>query len=96
MDRLPRLCHHRRCNLTDGDPVMLDSETLEIPCPECGEKARKSIAWLKSNRQFTCAGCGSTINLQAEGLLAGIEEVEKAIADLGKTLGGIGKITKRR
>ncbi|GAJ91052.1 hypothetical protein RRH01S_01_05230 [Rhizobium rhizogenes NBRC 13257] len=62
-----------------------------MPCPNCGHKTKKSIAWLKSNDKFSCDGCGRGITVQADELFAGIKETEKSIADLKKNLSRIGK-----
>lgn len=35
---------------------------IDVPCPNCGTKTRKSIAWLRSNDEFLCRNCGTIID----------------------------------
>lgn len=72
-------------------------ETVElpIPCPKCGHQTKKSIAWIKANDKFVCAGCGSTVNVQAEQLLAGLKQLDETIDDLRRKIRDINKPLKR-
>lgn len=63
-----------------------DHGEIEIPCPGCGEKTKKTVAWLKANHELTCAGCSARIELQDAGFKRGIEEADKAIDDLARKL----------
>ncbi|EPE98630.1 hypothetical protein RGCCGE502_09395 [Rhizobium grahamii CCGE 502] len=70
---------------------MFEDAEISIPCPGCGHKTKKSIAWIQNNTYFSCEGCGRTVAFQADELLAGIENVDKTLADFRKKLGRIGK-----
>ncbi|WP_411906297.1 hypothetical protein [Rhizobium mayense] len=70
---------------------MFDNKSISIPCPGCGQKTSKTIAWIKANDNFICDGCGRPITIKAEELLSGLEEAKKAIADFKRNLRGIGK-----
>lgn len=63
----------------------LDSGRIDIPCPSCGHKHRKTIGWLKTHKQFTCAGCGK-VEIQTSGFNKGMREVDAEIAKLTKSL----------
>jgi hypothetical protein len=68
----------------------LDSTEIEIPCENCSSKTKKSIGWIKSHKEFTCA-CGTKITLDASQFKSEIAKVEKSFADLQKTLKSFGK-----
>jgi predicted RNA-binding Zn-ribbon protein involved in translation (DUF1610 family) len=42
----------------------LDDREIAFNCPKCGHENRKTIAWLKANHSFTCAGCGAPATIQ--------------------------------
>ena len=64
---------------------ILDEEIeFPLPCPECGQEIRKTVAWLNQNRFFRCPSCGealSTRNKQTQALLDSF-----AIAQIGLAL----------
>ena len=70
---------------------MFDKQEIGIPCPRCGAKTKKSIAWIKANDAFACDGCGSTIDVEAEKLLSGVKVAEQAVANFRKSIGKLGK-----
>lgn len=55
---------------------MADSPTLKIPCPNCGQKVSNSLAWLKANDQFTCMGCGRTVEVDSADHLKGLDAAD--------------------
>lgn len=68
----------------------LDSQEIEIPCKNCSRKTKKSIGWIKSHKDFTCA-CGTHITLDASQFKSEIAKVERSLASLQKTLKNFGK-----
>jgi lysyl-tRNA synthetase class I len=62
-----------------------DKQTLELPCPKCGKKTKKTVAWLKANSKFKCS-CGADITVDSS----------KLHKDLGKVEQSIDKLTKSR
>lgn len=68
----------------------LDNAEIEIPCSNCGGKTKKSIGWIKSNSQLTCA-CGTIINLDADQFRGEIAKVDASFANLQRTLKSFGK-----
>lgn len=68
--------------------IDFDHHSLNITCPQCGHETPETIGRLKTNPQLTCGGCGNTITIQADNLKAGIDSVQKQLADL---LGILGK-----
>jgi DNA-directed RNA polymerase subunit RPC12/RpoP len=79
--------------------VDISSHTLEIPCPHCAHKIGKTIRELKALDQLICGRCGTVSNLdkaQVAREVAGLErqvntQINKAAADLKRTLGRLGK-----
>ncbi|CDM59914.1 hypothetical protein LPU83_pLPU83a_0073 (plasmid) [Rhizobium favelukesii] len=65
---------------------MFEDVEINIPCPGCGQKTKKSVAWLKANKQFTCDGCSNAVTVDAEKLFAGIKKADKTLADFRKKL----------
>ncbi len=63
----------------------LDSAEIEIPCKACGGKTKKSIGWIKGNKEFTCA-CGIKVTLDASQFKSEISKVEGSLADLKSAL----------
>lgn len=70
---------------------MFDDAEIEIPCTGCSQKTAKTVRWLKSNNQFVCSGCGATINLDSDQLIAGLDKVDDVFAKLRASLQKIGK-----
>ncbi len=35
---------------------------IEVPCPNCGTKTKKALAWLRDNHEFVCRNCGTIID----------------------------------
>ena len=66
---------------------MLESQSIEVPCPQCGKKAKKTIGWIKAHSEYTCAGCNNTVKLDRNKFLREIEKAEKSIRDLTKGFG---------
>ena len=46
--------------------INLNKHELDIACPQCGQKTKKPIGWLKTNPQLTCLGCGTAILINAD------------------------------
>ena len=59
---------------------ILDGFEIEIPCPKCGRKTKKSIGWIKTNRQLSC-GCGTVINLKTDQFRRETAKAEQLLAD---------------
>lgn len=68
----------------------LDNVSIDIPCPKCGRKTKKTIGWVKANKKFTC-GCGVEVVLDAGQFRGEIAKAERAEADFKKALKGLGK-----
>lgn len=60
---------------------LLDGQEIELPCENCRRKTKKSIRWIKANKEFTCA-CGTVIVLDANQLKAEIAKLERSLAGL--------------
>lgn len=58
---------------------LFDSQSLDIPCPQCGKKTPQTVAWLKANAEMVCPGCQTVIALDRDQLFATIKQVEKRL-----------------
>ena len=69
----------------------MDSASIDIPCPGCGQKVSKTIGWLKSHPNLVCPGCGAAIRVDPDQLRKITDGVNKALDNLRRTLGKLGK-----
>lgn len=65
---------------------MFEDATIDIPCPGCGHKHRKTLGWIQANDHIACV-CGASIELEKSGLTRGLDEVEKSLSDFKRNLG---------
>lgn len=70
---------------------LLDDQVIELPCPHCGHKLKERIGKVKTNPKLTCGRCRGVIDVKADQFRAEIAKVDKALADLQRTLGRLGK-----
>jgi DNA-directed RNA polymerase subunit RPC12/RpoP len=57
---------------------ILDEQTIDISCPDCGTEHTKTIGWMKTNDNIACT-CGATIVLDKSEFLDEIRGVEEAL-----------------
>ncbi len=69
----------------------LDSATVEIPCPHCTNKTSKTIAQLKTQREYACRHCGNTVSLDTTQMRRELAQVEQQLENLSRTLRRLGK-----
>ena len=69
----------------------LDSQTIEIPCPNCGKKSRETLGRIKAVQKLTCRHCRQTFDLDKTQMT---REIAKVDAALKKTLGAFGRLGK--
>jgi len=69
----------------------LDSQNIEIPCPNCGHKLSERIGKIKTNPTVICSACSVPFAVDATAFTREFQKVEKALADLKRTLGRLGK-----
>jgi len=70
---------------------MIDSQSIEVPCPHCGHKLSETIGKLKTNSKLTCPKCKGTISIDANQMRGEIAKVEQALAKLQRSLSSFGK-----
>lgn len=70
---------------------MLDSQCIDIPCPHCGHQLGETLGKLKTNPTLVCPSCKGSTEVDATDLRSKIAGIEKQLADLGKSLGRLGK-----
>lgn len=71
--------------------AMLDSATIELPCPHCKHKISQTIGQVKTKKHLVCPSCMNGFDLDASDLRREIAKVEKSLA---KTLGALGRLGK--
>lgn len=71
--------------------LSVDRAELEIPCPKCGHKTKRSIGSLKRDPNIDCAGCGVSFGVDLTEFNKGIRKVEEQLEALKKSLKGFGK-----
>lgn len=69
---------------------ILESAVIDITCPTCRRKISKSVRQLKAEKNLTCR-CGQVIDLAESDFARQIRDAEKALANLGNTLGKLSK-----
>lgn len=67
-----------------------DDQSIDIPCPGCGHKTTKKIAWLQSNGHYTCL-CGTRIDLKSDEFKRELTGAERAIEDFRRSLRNFGR-----
>ncbi len=70
---------------------ILDSKSIELTCPQCSKKFNETIGKLKTNPAVTCSACGTSISVNASELRSSMKKIDDALANLGKSLGRLGK-----
>ena len=70
---------------------LLDNQAIEFTCPQCTHKFKEGLGKLKTNPTLTCSGCGQRIVIQADQLGQEITKVDKALAELQRTIGRLRK-----
>ena len=66
---------------------VLDNETIDIPCPNCGRKLRELVGKLKTSPKLTCRHCSTAFDVNAKQFKAATEKVDKSLADLQRKIG---------
>lgn len=46
--------------------TLLETVEAEIVCGQCGNKVKRTIAWLKTNGMYECPVCGDETDLRTE------------------------------
>ncbi len=70
---------------------ILDSQSIELPCPHCAHKFSETVGKLKTNPALACPSCGQAFQVEAAQFASEIAKVEQALAKLQRTLGRLGK-----
>lgn len=71
--------------------INLDSTEIQLTCPKCAHQFKERIGRLKNDPTIPCPGCRTPITINADGLRNGIESAGKALADLKRSIGKLGK-----
>jgi ribosomal protein S27E len=50
---------------------------IDVSCPNCGTKTKKSLVWLRDNDEFVCNHCGTIVD-QCRQLVVEVEKTTNA------------------
>ena len=64
---------------------MFENANLDLPCPGCGTKHQRTVAWLKAHTEIPC-DCGATITVDSSKLHDGMKGVEKALSQFSRKI----------
>lgn len=70
---------------------LLDSQSIEIPCPHCQRKLSETIGKLKSISKLRCRFCGADFNVDKSKMRTEIAKVEQELTKFQRSLGRLGK-----
>ena len=70
---------------------MLDSTSIDVPCPGCGKNSSQSIGILKVKNQLTCRHCREVFLIDATQMRTKIAKIERELAKIKVSLGRLGK-----
>jgi hypothetical protein len=57
-------------------PGFFDSQLLDIACPGCAHRTRKTFGWLQSHTHFICV-CGAKVRLGTKDFARPLKKVER-------------------
>lgn len=64
--------------------TLLETVEAEVVCGQCGNKTKRTIAWLKTNDTYDCPVCGAATDLRTEEWTAKIQGYIDACNDFDK------------
>ncbi len=64
----------------------LDKAPIEIPCPGCGRKVKKTVGWIQTHSDYACPGCGTPIHLDASQFRREMRKVDRSLDDFKRTI----------
>lgn len=70
---------------------VVDNARIELACPHCRHKIPETIGKLKGNPQLTCPSCRKSFLVDANQLRTAAQKVEKAMAEIQRSLQRLGK-----
>ena len=69
---------------------MFDDSKINLTCGDCGKKHPKTVAWIKTHREFTCS-CGTRTKIEAGQFVAGLKQADKARDEFRRKLRSLSK-----
>lgn len=67
------------------------SRTIDVPCPNCAHKIKRSLAWLEGDPQFVCENCGRTVQINAADFRKGLDQVDASVERLRQAIRKLNK-----
>lgn len=68
-----------------------DTQKAQFGCPSCGKPVSEKLGRLKENPTLNCPHCHKPFTVDAKGLRDRLKSVDKAVADLTRTVKNLGK-----
>ena len=66
--------------------TIFSNDTLAVPCPACRHATRLPVAVLQQELRYACEQCGSALEIDAEGLVEALRDVDRAIDELRRSV----------
>lgn len=64
---------------------VFDSQSINIPCPNCPTRHSKTVGWIKTNSKLVCR-CGTTISIDKRQFIGEIAKAEKMLDSFPKKI----------
>lgn len=71
--------------------AVLDSKTINVPCPHCGKKFPERLDKLRTYQDLPCPSCRGIVRVDRDAIRRLVSESEKQIADFKRGLSKFGK-----
>jgi predicted RNA-binding Zn-ribbon protein involved in translation (DUF1610 family) len=70
---------------------MFETAQIDIPCPNCGAKTKKTVGWLKAYDDVVCSGCGANIKIDKSKFTAPLRDLDKGIENIKRAFKRLGR-----
>jgi transposase-like protein len=70
---------------------IFSNDTLAVPCPACRHTMRLPVAALEQDFRYVCEQCGSDLEIDADGLVDALRDVDRAIDELERSVARLAK-----
>jgi transposase-like protein len=67
---------------------LFDDGEVELPCPKCARKTKRTLGRLRREKKFKCAGCGSDVDVDTK-------ELEQSMRSIGQSFDSLKRSLRR-
>ena len=73
-----------------------EAAVFTVTCPNCGQQAEKSLAWLHEDGHFVCAGCGTGTQFDGPAILKEMQgDFSEGKAQIARQIARLNRMLKR-